>query len=264
MAFEEKNQNFIFPSSAAFMFVFAIKRLTLKTRIMKKTVLISTAFFLTTASFAQTTAGNSTNVTGQSNIEHNKTGTRANSSANASSATTIHTAVVDNGKSGATQQIKDDNNTIASEKQALAAQAKDKGHATTAAAKTKVASTLEDNNAGESASLSGDQTVSASTGKNVHGKLTSEENQSVHARLKGDNRSQVAVDKTTDKSQADVEANTENQSVHATLKGDKRSQVAVNKTAAHVAASTVHAVHVKPVKVNAAGNVRAAAAIRIR
>lgn len=242
---------------------------------MKKTLLISTAFFLSAASFAQTKVTNSEAVKGQTNIEHNKAGTQVNSSENASSATTIHTSIVENAKNGSTDQIKEDNKAMAAEKQALAAQANDKGQATAAAAKAKASSTLEDNNADENSSLSGKGNVS-STDKNQFGKLTSTEHQSIHATLKGDNRSQVAVDKTAAKAQDKIDAaskvddnssvsgdetvsgsadnnevgklkSTEKENVHATLKGDNRSQVAVDKTAAAAqhkidatSAATVH------------------------
>jgi len=234
--------------------------LNLKTRIMKKTLLISTAFFLSVTSFAQTTATNSEAVKGQTNIEHNKAGTQLNSSENASSATTIHTGVVENAKNRSTEQIKEDNKATAAEKQALAAQAKDKGQATAAAAKTKASSTLEDNKADDNSSLSGSKTLSESADANQIGKLKSAEKENVHATLKGDNRSQVAVDKTAAVAQDKIDAATklddnssvsddetvsgtidneagklksaEKENVHATLKGDNRSQVAVDKTAA--------------------------------
>ncbi len=210
---------------------------------MKKTLLISTAFFLSVTSFAQTTAGNSEAVKGQTNIEHNKAGTKVNSSENASSATTIHTSVVDKAKSGSTDQIKEDNKAMAAEKQALAATAKDKGKATAAAVKAKASSALAYNNANKNSSLSGNEDVS-SADKSQVGKLTSTENQNVHATLKGDDRSNVAVGKTA---------------VTAQHKIDATSAATV-----HSAAATVHPVHVKPVSVKAGAHVRTTAGIRIR
>ena len=66
--------------------------------------------------------------------------------------------------------------------------------------------------------------------------------------------------------------------MHATLKGDNRSQVAVDKTALaaqhkidasssgsiHSAATAAHSVRVKPIPVNAAAHINAAATVRIR
>lgn len=243
MIAEEKKRNFIFPSSSPSTFVFVIKRLTLKTRIMKKTLLISTAFFLSLSSIAQTTVTNSEAVKGKTNMEHNKAGTRVNSSENASSATTIHTSIVDKAKNGSTDQIKEDNKAMAAEKQALAAEAKTKGQQTAAAAKQK-ASVVEDNNADVNSSLSGDETVSGSSDNNEAGKLKSTQKENVHATLKGDNRSQVAVEKTAAAAQHKIDA--------------------TSAATVHTAAATAHAVQVKPVQVNTHANVRAAAAIRIR
>ena len=240
---EEKIQNFIFPSSSTSSFAFVIKCLTSKTRIMKKTLLISTAFFLSAASFAQTKVTNSEAAKGQTSIQHNNAGTQVNSSENASSATTIHTGIVENAKNRSTDQIKEDNKAMAAEKQALAAQAKDKGQATAAAAKAKTSSTLEDNNADENSSLSGNVDGST-TEKSQVGKMTSAENQSVHATLKGDNRSQVATDKLAAKTAHKVNA--------------------TSTATVHAAAAGVHAVHVKPVPVKAGVHVRTAAGIRIR
>ena len=287
---------------------------------MKKTLLISTALFLSAASFAQTSASNSEAVKDQTNIQHNKSGTQVNSSANASSATTIHTAIVKDARDGSTEQIKEDNQAMAAEKQALAAQAKTKGRQTAntaskgrseaasanSKAKTDVTST-EDNNLDENSSLKGDESVSGSSDNNQVGKLKSEEKEDVHATLKGDNRSQVAVDKTTatvkdkidatakaaensslsddqsvsessDNDQAGKLKSEEKETVHATLKGDNRSQVAVDKTALaaqhkidasssgsiHSAATAAHSVRVKPIPVNAAAHINAAATVRIR
>ncbi len=228
---------------------------------MKKTLLISTALFLSAGLFAQTSATNSEAVKGQSNIQHNKAGTQVNSSANASSATTIHTAIVENAKDGSTEQIKEDNQAMAAEKQALAAGAKTKGQQTAAAVSQKANPTLEDNNGDENSSLSGNETLSGSSDNSQVGKLKSAEEQNFHATLKGDNRSQVAVDKTAAAAQHKIDAatrvdenstlnddesvlestdndetgklkSTEKENVHATLKGDNRSQVAVDKTAA--------------------------------
>lgn len=287
---------------------------------MKKTLLISTALFLSAASFAQTSATNSEAVKGQSSIQHNKAGTQVNSSANASSATTIHTAVVKDARDGSTEQIKEDNQAMAAEKQALAAQAKTKGRQTAntasqgrsvaasanSKAKTEVKST-EDNNLDENSSLKGNQSVSGSSDDNQVGELKSTEKENVHATLKGDSRSQVTIDKTTAAAQDRIDATAKaaenstlsgdqgvsqsydndqagklksegNENVQATLKGDNRSPVAVDKTdlaaqhkiqaasseVIHSAASAAHSVRVKPIPVNAAAHINAAATVRIR
>ncbi|HZI69029.1 MAG TPA: hypothetical protein VFD44_04940 [Hanamia sp.] len=201
---------------------------------MKRTLLISTALIFSAASFAQTTVNNSQSVKGAANISHNKSGTQVNSSANASSATSIHSSVVQNAKSGATEQIKEDNQAMASEKQAIAAKAKTKGQKVAKAAK------LKGNNTSENSSISGNASSSAS----VNGKLKSSENESVHATLKGDNRSEVAVEKIALAKTHKVEASTKN--------------------AVHTTVTEVHTVKVKPVKVNTAARVNSAAVVRIR
>ena len=204
---------------------------------MKRTLLISTALIFSAASFAQTTVNNSQSVKGAANISHNKAGTQVNSSANASPATAIHTSVVQNAKSGATEQIKEDKQAMASEKQAIAAKAKAKGQQVAEAAKSK------DNNTGENSSISGDASSSAS----VNGKLKSTTNQSVHATLKRDNRSEVAVEKTALAKTHKVEAGAKN-TVHASV-------------------AKIHSVKmksVKPVKVNTAARINSAAVVRIR
>lgn len=224
---------------------------------MKKTLLISTAFFLSAASFAQTSATNSDAVKGQTNIEHNKAGTQVNSSENASSATTIHSGIVENAKSGATDQIKKDNQAMAAQKQALAAGAKTKGQETAntasqgrsaaASANSKAridVSSSQDNNPDENSSINVGGNVSASTDKNQVGKLKSAEKQNFHATLKGDNRSQIAVDKTAAKMDHKINAS--------------------SAAKVHTAAATAHSVRVRPVPVKAATHVRTAGAIRIR
>ena len=210
---------------------------------MKKTLLISTAFFLSLSSIAQTTVTNSEAVKGKTNMEHNKAGTRVNSSENASSATTIHTSIVDNAKSGSTDKIKEDNKAMAAEKQALAAEAKTKGQQTAAAAKQK-ASVVEDNNADVNSSISGDETVSGSSDNNEAGKLKSTQKENVHATLKGDNRSQVAVDKIAAAAQHKIDV--------------------ASAASIHTGTGTAHSVRVKPISVKAAAHIKTGAAIRIR
>ena len=204
---------------------------------MKKTLLISTALIFSAASFAQTSINNSQSVKGAANISHNKAGTQVNNSANASSATSIHSSVVQNAKSGSIEQIKEDNQAMASEKQVIAAKAKTKGEQVAEAAK------LKGNNSNENSSISGDASSSAS----VNGKLKSSENQSVHATLKGDNRSEVVVEKVALAKTHKVEATTKN--------------------TVHTSVAKIHSVkvkRVKPVKVNTAARVNTSAVVRIR
>ena len=203
---------------------------------MKRTLLISTALIFSAASFAQTTLNNSQSLKGADNISHNKAGTQLNSSADASSATTIHSSIVQDTKSGATEQIKEDNRAMASDKQAIAAKAKAKGQQVAETAK------LKGNNTNEYSSISGDASSSVATGK-----LKSNENESLYATLKGDNRSKVAVEKTAIAKTHKVEAGT--------------------KSTMHETIAKVHRVkikRVKPVKVTTAARVNAAAVLRIR
>ena len=220
---------------------------------MKKTLLISTALFLSVASFAQTSAGTSGAVKGETNIQHNNAGNQVNSSANATSATTIHTTIVKDARDGSTDQIKEDNQAMAAEKQALAADAKTKGQqtastaskgrstATSANAKAKDATSFEDNNLDENASLNDDEHLSSSTDNNGIGKTKSAENENFHATLKGDNRSQVAVDKTA---------------AHVDHKIKTTS-------ASTVHTANAHSIRIKPIPVKASAHIKTGAAIRI-
>ncbi|MDE3183895.1 MAG: hypothetical protein KGM16_10800 [Bacteroidota bacterium] len=223
---------------------------------MKKTLLISTAFFLSVASFAQTKVTNSEALKGQTGIQHNNAGTQVNSSENASSATTVHTGIVKNAKNGSSAKIKEENKAMAAEKQALAAEAKTKGQQTAeAASQGHSASASANSNAKLNASAKGNNpegnssinsSGNASTGQtNINtGEVKSEANQSVHATLKGANRSQVAVDKTAANSVTKIDA--------------------TSKTAVRTGAASVHPVHVRPVRVKTGVQVRTVAGIGIK
>ncbi|MDP4284030.1 MAG: hypothetical protein Q8891_06375 [Bacteroidota bacterium] len=223
---------------------------------MKKTLLISTAFFLSAASFAQTKVTNSEALKGQTGIQHNNAGTQVNSSENASSATTIHTDIVKNAKNGSTAKIKEENQAMAAEKQALAAKAKAKGqqtamtasqyHSVSASANSNSSAnaSVNDNNLKGNSSING--SGSASTGQtNIStGELKSGVKQSVHATLKGANRSQVAVNRTASNSTTKINA--------------------ASKTAVRTGTASVKQVHVKPVRVKTGVQVRTVAGIGIK
>ncbi len=223
---------------------------------MKKTLLISTAFFLSAASFAQTKVTNSEALKGQTGIQHSNAGTQVNSSENASSATTIHTGIVKNAKNGSTAKIKEENQAMASEKQALAAKAKAKGQQTAAVASqshsasvsansnSRVNASAKGNNLKGNSSINGSGNASTGQTNSSTGELISGAKQSVHAGLKEANRSQVAVDKTTANSATKINA--------------------TSKTAVRAGATSVHQVHVKPVIVKTGVHVRTIAGIGIK
>jgi len=223
---------------------------------MKKTLLISTAFFLSAASFAQTKVTNKEALKGQTGIQHNNAGTQVNSSENASSATTIHSGIVKNAKNGSTAKIKEENQAMAAEKQALAAKAKAKGQQTAmTASQDHSVSASANSNARVNASakgnnLKGNSSITssgnASTGQtNIStGELKSGAKQSVHATLKGANRSQVAVNRTAANSATKINA--------------------TSKTAVHAGATSVNRVHVKPLRVKTGVHVRTVAGIGIK
>lgn len=223
---------------------------------MKKTLLISTAFFLSVASFAQTKVTNSEALKGQTGIQHNNAGTRVNSSENASSATTVHTGIVKDAKNGSTAKIKEENQAMAAKKRALAAKAKTKGQQTAeAASQGHSASASANSNARVKASakgnnLEGNSSINssgnASTGQtNINtGEVKSDAKQSVHATLKGANRSQIAVDKRAANSAHKINA--------------------ASKTAVRTGAASVQQVHVKPVRVKTGVHVRTVAGIGIK
>jgi hypothetical protein len=223
---------------------------------MKKTLLISTAFFLSAASIAQTKVTNSEVLKGQTGIQQDHGGTRVNSSENASSATTIHTAMVKDASNGSTAKIKEENQALAAEKQALAAKAKMKGqqtakavtqdHSVSASANSdaKLNASAKDNNLKGNTSISGSSNASTGQINSNRGEVKSETMQNVHATLKGANRSQVAVEKTT---------------VHSAHKIN-----AASKTAVRAGAASVQRVHVNPVRVKTGAQVRAIAGIRIK
>jgi hypothetical protein len=223
---------------------------------MKKTLLISTAFFLSAASFAQTKVTNSEALKGQTGIQRNNAGTQVNSSENASSATTIHTDIVKNAKNGSSAKIKEENQAMAAKKRALAAKAKTKGQQTAEAASqdhsasASANSNAKVNAAAKSNNLEGNSSISssgnASTGQTIinTGEVKSDAKQSVHATLKGANRSQVAVDKTAVNSATKINA--------------------TSRTAVRAGTASLHRVHVKPVRVKTGAQVRAIAGIRIK
>lgn len=223
---------------------------------MKKTLLISTAFFLSAASFAQTKVSNSEVLKGQTGIQHNNAGTQINSSENASSATTVRTGIVKNAKDGSTAKIKEENKAMAAEKQALAAKAKTKSqqtakavaqdHSVSASANSdaKVNASAKDNNLKGNTSISSEGNASTGLINSNTGEVKSESMQSVHATLKGANRSQAAVEKTT---------------VHSAHKIN-----AASKTAVRAGAASAERVHVNPVRVKTGAQVRAIAGIRIK
>lgn len=222
---------------------------------MKKTLLISTVFFLSAASFAQTRVNNNEALKGRTSIQHDDDGTKVNSSSNASSATTIHPAIVQNETDRSTAKIKEEHQAMKAQKKALAAEAKTKGqqtantvsegHSASANSKVKVdATTSEENTLNENSSLEGDENVSASSDKNQVGKLKSAEKENFHATLKGDNRSEVAVEKMAAKSDHKING---------------ASAAKVN-----AAASAAHSLRVKPLSVKAGAHVRTNAGIRFR
>ena len=223
---------------------------------MKKTLLISTVFFLSAASIAQTKVNNSEALKGQTGIQHNNAGTQVNSSENASSATTIRTGIVKNAKDRSSAKIKEENKAMAGEKKALAAKAKTGGHQTAKAvaqdhsvsasanSDAKLNASAKDNNLEGNSSIN--SSGNASTGQpNINkGEVKSDAKQSVHATLKGANRSQVAVDKTT---------------VHSAHKIK-----AASKTAVRAGTVSVHQVHVRPVRVKTGVQVRTVTRIGIK
>jgi len=223
---------------------------------MKKTLLISTAFFLSAASFAQTKVTNSDALKGQTGIQHNNAGTQVNSSENASSATTVHTGIVKNAKNGSSAKIKEENQAMAAEKQALAAKAKAKGQQTAKAASqdhsvsasansnAKVNASEKGNNLKGNSSISSNGNASTGLSNSNTGEVKSEAKQSVHATLKGANRSQVAVDKTAVNSAHKINA--------------------ASKTAGRAGAASVQQVHVKPVRVKTGVQVRTVTGIGIK
>ena len=223
---------------------------------MKKTLLISTAFFLSAASFAQTKVTNSEALKGQTGIQHNNAGTQVNSSENASSATTIHPGIVKNAKNGSTAKIKEENQAMAAEKKALAAKAKTKGQQTANAASrdhsvsasansdAKLNASAKGNNLKGNSSVSSSGNASTGLINSNTGKVKSETKQSVHATLKGANRSQVAVDKTAANSAHKINV--------------------ASKTAMRVGTASAQRIHVKPVRVITGAHVKAIAGIRIK
>ncbi len=208
---------------------------------MKKTVLISTALILSAATFAQTQVSNHDAVKGQTKIEHSNTGTQVNSSQNASSATTMHTDVVKNGKSSAAATIKEKQQAMVAEKQSLAAKAKAQVQQTASVAKD--GATVVDNNLDQNSSTNSNGSVSVSNDNNTVGKLKSSQNESIHATLKGDNRSQVAVEKTADKPAGHIKA--------------------ASKSAVHTTAGAAHSVRIKPVSVKTGAHINTGAGIGI-
>ncbi len=223
---------------------------------MKKTLLISTAFFLSAASFAQTKVNNSEALKGKTSIQHNNAGTQMNSSEKASSATTIHSGIVENAEESSSAKEKEGNQAIISEKEMVAAKAKSKVQQTkkvaakdrsvsaSANSNTNVSTNAEGNNLNANSSLHGSETVSTTGVKTETGALKSAGKESVHATLKGANRSQVAVNKT--EIAADHKIKT------ASAAGVKTSE------------ATIHSVRVKPVSVKTGAHIKTAAGIRIK
>jgi hypothetical protein len=224
---------------------------------MKKTLLISTAFFLSVSLFAQTTVNNNEAIKGKSGIQHDNAGTQVNSSANASSATTIHNDVGQNAKNSSANLVKEDKQAAVDQRQAINVDAKTKdlqtagaasqAHSTAASANSKaklVATSSENKSLNVNSSLRGDKNLSASTDIKQVGKMKSAEKENFHANLKGENRSQVAV---------------ENKATNTANKINASAAAQVN-----TAASAAHSLRVKPVSVNAGAHVNTTAGIRLR
>ena len=219
---------------------------------MKKTLLISTALFLASASFAQTKVNNSEALKNKTGIQQNNAGTQADNSENASSATSIHTGIVENAKESSSAKIKEQNQAVTTEKQALAAKAKMKAEQTKAiatAGKTEAVSTRSDakvhansqgNNMNGNASINSNKNLSTGQMNKKAAKVNTVAEESIHATVNGADRSQVAVKKTA-------------------YKINSSSTAKVN-----TAAASVQKVHVKPVRITTNAQVRTVAGLKIK
>ena len=226
--------------------------LTFKTRIMKKTLLVSTALFLASVSFAQTKVNNSEALKNKTGIQQSNAGTQVNNSENASSATTIHTGIVENAKESSSAKIKEQNQAVKTEKQAVAAKAKmkaeqtesrasnDKTVAVSTRSNAKVHANSQGNNMNGNASINGNENISTGQMNKKAEKVNTVAAESVHATVSGANRSLVAVKKSAYKTNA-------------------ASTAKVNTTAA-----SVQKAHVKPVRVKTNAQVRTVAGLKIK
>jgi len=227
---------------------------------MKTTLLFSTLFFLSTASFAQTKVKNSEAIKDQTSIQSNKAGSQVNSSANASSATSIHSNIVNKAKNGSTAEIQEGNKAMAAEKQALAAEANDKGQriskeasqdrsvSASAHSNTKVKASEGDNNASNNTSLNNGATVSSSRIKNRGNQLKDDEKAGIktqaNATVENSNQVKTNVNKTA-------------------IKADKGISTA-SSTVVHTGAASAHAIHPRPASIKMGTMVKTNAGIRIR
>jgi len=237
---------------------------------MKKTFLFSAVLLFSAASFAQTSVKNSEAIKHQTSVESNESGSHVNASANASSATSIHSNAAHK-KNKSHAEIKKEKKALAAEKRAQAAEANNKGqmisgiasdhsastsgrskgqlisgiasegrsNSASAHSKTKANVADEDNNLSDNTSLNGTAEI-----KNRRKQIKNEEKENMEA----------AGDATV-KSSNHVKTHINKKAIHAHKK--------INATSANVV-EAAHAIQPKPVSIKTGAQVRTNAGIKIR